>query len=141
MNNKVLVGGFIGGIVFFLLGWLTYGMALRTMMEENTMQGLGRTDDEMQWAFLVIGHLAFGFLMAYLLDKANSHSFASGATIGAVTGFLFALAFDFIMYATSNYFTNMTWVFVDIIVSTVIVAIISGVIGWWYGRGRQAIVA
>ena len=141
MNNKVLVGGLIGGVVFFLLGWLVYGIALRDMMTENTMQGLNRADEEMQWAFLVIGHLAFGFLMAYLLDKANSHSFASGATIGAVTGFLFALAFNFILYATSNYFTTMTGVFVDIIVSAVIVAITGGVIGWWYGRGRKVIVA
>lgn len=141
MKNKVLVGGLIGGVVFFLLGWLTYGMALRTMMAENTMAGVGRADEEMNLAMLVIGHLAFGFLMAYLLDKANSYSFASGATMGAVIGFLFSLAFDFIMYATTNYYTTMTGIFVDIIVSTVIVAIVGGVIGWWYGRGRTPVVA
>ena len=140
MNNKVLVGGLIGGVVFFLLGWLTYGMALRTMMTENTMPGIGRADEEMNLAFLVIGHLAFGFLMAYLLNKANSHSFASGATIGAVIGFLFSVAFDFIMYATTNYYTTMTGIFVDIIVSTVLVALVGGVIGWWYGRGRTPVV-
>ena len=141
MNNKVLVGGLIGGVVFFLLGWLTYGIALRTMMTENTMQGLGRADEEMQWVFLIIGHFAFGFLMAYILDKANVMSFGSGATMGAVIGFLFTLAFDFIMYATTNYYTTMTGVFVEIITATVVVAITAGVIGWWYGRGRTEVVA
>src|SRR5688572_21999036 len=98
MNNKVLVGGLIGSVVFFLLGYLTYGMLLRTMMEENTMPGIGRADEEMQWAFLVLGHFAFGFMMAYILNKANVYSFGAGATMGAVIGFLFTLAFDFIMY-------------------------------------------
>lgn len=141
MNNKVLVGGLIGGVVFFLLGWLIYGMLLTTMMKENTMPGIGRAEEEMQWAFLVIGHLAFGFLIAYILNKSNVYSFSSGATIGAVLGFLYTLAFNFIMYATTNYFTSMTGVFMDIIVATVMVAITAGVVGWWYGRGRPAVVA
>jgi hypothetical protein len=141
MNNKVLVGGLIGGVVFFLLGWLVYGMALTTMMTENTMAGINRPMEEMQWAFLIIGHFAFGFLMAYILDKSNVYSFGSGATMGAVIGFLFALAFDFIMYATTNYYTTMSFVFIDIIVATVMSAIVAGVVGWWYGRKRPVVVA
>ena len=141
MNNKVLVGGLIGGVVFFLLGWLTYGMALRTMMAENTMPGINRAEEEMGWVLLLLGHFAVGFMLAYVLNKANVYSFGSGATMGAVMGFLTVMGFDFIMYATTVYYTTMTTVFIDIIVATVIIAITAGVIGWWYGRGRPAVVA
>lgn len=140
MNNRVLIGGLIGGIVFFLLGFLMYGMAFRGILEANTMTGLSR-GEEMQWAFLILGNLMWGFLIAYILHKANATSLESGATIAGIVGLLFGLAGNLTAYGTSNYFTTMTGVFVDIIIITVMCAIVGAVIGWYYGRGRKVIVA
>lgn len=140
MNNKVLVGGLIGGVVFFLLGYLVYGMALNSMMAENSMAGLQRPMEEIQWLFLVVGNLAFGFLIAYVLNKAGSNSASAGAGVGAMIGFLVSLAGDFTSYGVSNAMT-LTGVFVDIIALTVMAAIVGAVVGWWYGRGRTVVVA
>lgn len=140
MNNKVLVGGLIGGVAFFLLGYLVYGMALNSMMAENTMEGLQRPMEEFQWLFLGLGNLAFGFLAAYVLNKAGANSASEGAGVGAMVGFLLALAIDFTWYGTSNAMT-LTGVFVDIVASTVLFAVVGAIVGWWYGRGRTVIVA
>ncbi len=140
MNNRVLAGGVIGGIAFFFLGYLVYGMALASMWEENSMQGLNRPMEEMQWAFLILGNLFFGFLLAYVLDKANALTFGSGATVGMITGLLVGLAVNFTMYGTSNAHT-LTAHFADIVALTIMSAVVGGIIGWWYGRGRKAIVA
>ena len=140
MNNKVLVGGLIGGVVFFLLGYLVYAMALSGMMADNTMAGLSRPMEEFQWLFLILGNFAFGFLVAYVLNKAGANSASAGAGVGAMLGFLMGLAVDFTMYGTSNAMT-LTGVFVDIIAITVMSAVVGAVVGWWYGRGRTVVVA
>lgn len=136
MNNRVFVGGLIGTVVSFLLGYLIWGMALGTMMNENTMTGLFRPMEEMNWPFLILGNLFGGLAMAYILDKANANSFSAGATVGAIAGFLVAAAVDFSLYGTTHYFSTTTGLFVDIIANTVAFAIIGGVIGWWYGRKK-----
>ena len=59
MNNRVLVGGLIGGVCFLLLGFLVYGMALASTMEANMLPNLNRPQEEFQWAFLILGNLAF----------------------------------------------------------------------------------
>ena len=141
MNNRVLVGGLIGGITFFILGFLIYGMALRSMMTDNMMAGLGRADDEMQYAFLILGNLIFGFLIAYILDKANATTFSAGATIGGVVGLLIGLGGNFTSYGTSHAYTSMTGVLVDAIAVAVMCALVGGVVGWWYSRGRTVAVA
>jgi len=139
MNNRVLVGGLIGGLVFFLLGYLVYGIALASVFNENTLEGVNRSMEEMQWAFLILGNFFFGFLLAYVLDKANTLSFSSGATVGAVVGLLVGLAVNFTVYGTTHTHT-LTAHFADIIALTIMSAVVGGVIGWWYGRGRTATV-
>lgn len=140
MNNRVLVGGLIGGVVFFLLGWIVYGIAVRDTLEANMMPGVSRSNEEMQLAFVVIGNMAFGFLLSYILDKANTLSFTSGASVGAVIGFLASFAGNMTNYGTSHVFTSLTGVFVDIVAFTVMCAIVGGIIGWWYGRSTRTVV-
>src|SRR5687768_9048257 len=98
MNNKVLVGGLIGGVAAFLLGYLIYGMALGSTLEANMMAGINRPMEEFQWAFVVLGHLFMGFLYAWVLNKANANSLSSGLQTGAVLGLLVALTFAMTMY-------------------------------------------
>ena len=140
MNNRVLVAGLIGGIASLFLGFLIWAVLLESMLAENTMQGVMRAEGEMNWAFLIIGSLAYGFLLAYILDKANAVTFGSGATIGAVVGLLSSLASGFISYAVSNWYTTMTGPFLDIIGAIVMFALVGGIVGWWYGRGRTVVV-
>jgi hypothetical protein len=141
MNNRVLVGGLIGGVCFFLLGYLIYGMALASTMEANMLPNLNRPMEEFQWAFLILSNLAFGFMVAYVLDKANATGFASGATVAAIVGFLMGLGYNGALYGTTTYWNSPTGLFIDTIMVTLIGAIVGGIIGWYYSRNRKVIVA
>ena len=141
MNNRVLVGALIGTIAFFLLGMVLYGFLLGDTIDSHTMDGVGRADDEMQIAFIILGNLLAGLLFAYILDKANANSVASGATIGAVMSFLCALSTNFTMYGVTNVWKDLGGVVIDAIVYAVIGAIVGAAIGWYYGRGRRVVVA
>lgn len=136
MNNKFLVGGLIGAALFFLLGYLIWGMALASMMEESAMPGLNKPMGEFNWLFLVLGNLANGFLVSYVLTKSNTSGFGGGATVGAVLGLLISASFDFTMYAVSNMFTSMNFIFIDIVVNVVVVAIVGGIVGAFLGRSK-----
>lgn len=135
-TGKFIIGGVIGGVVSFFLGWLIYGMLLMDfMMQHTTTAGAGvmRGETGMIWWSLVLATLANGFILSYVLSKANVTSAAAGATTAAITGFLIAVGIDFGLYAQMNMF-DITSAVVDIIASTVISAIVGAVIGWYLGR-------
>lgn len=141
MNNRVLVAGLIAGILFFFLGWLIYGMAIGATLNEHTLAGVNKPMEEFNWAFLILGNLFSGILFAYVVDKANSGSFSSGATVGAILAFLMGASINFLWYGTSNIWLSLTGVVIDLVAFTVMGAIIGGFIGWWYGRSRTVVVA
>ncbi len=134
-SKKFLIGGLAGGVVFFLLGWLLYGMLLMDFMMEhsNSSSGAFRAETEMIWWAMVVGNLALGFLLSYVLNKANVAGAMAGATTGAIVMLLMSTAIDCIMYAQLNLW-DTTGMVVDILVSTVMGAIVGAVIGWLNGR-------
>lgn len=131
------MAGLVGGIAFFLLGYLVYGLALDSVMRSHSLPGIAKPMEEFNWLFLVIGNLVFGFLFAYVFTRgANINSFSGGATAGAIIGFLIALGIDASIYATANVMT-MNWMFLDILAFTIVSALAGGIIGWWLGRGNK----
>ena len=134
-SKKFLIGGLAGGVVFFLLGWLLYGMLLMDFMMQhsNSASGAFRSETEMIWWAMVVGNLSLGFLLSYVLNKANVAGAMAGATTGAVVMLLMSVAIDCIMYAQLNLW-DTTGMAVDILVSTAMGAIVGAVIGWLNGR-------
>ena len=130
-TKKFLIGTLAGGVVYFFLGYLVYGLLLQGFYEANagSATGVMRSDDEMVWWALVLGNLAFAALLTYIFLKwAHISTFKSGLRGGAAIGFFMAFSFNLIMYATTN-IMNLTSAVVDIIVATIMTAIIGGVIG------------
>lgn len=138
-TNKFLVGGVIGAVTNFLLGWLIYGMLLMNFMQahSNNSAGAFRAEADMVWWAMIAGNLAMGFLFSYILNKSNVSSAATGAATGAMAGFLMSLAYDLMMYAQINLW-DTTVMAVDIAVSTVISAIVGAAIGAYLGMGKKA---
>ena len=134
-SKKFLIGGLAGGVVFFLLGWLLYGMLLMDFMMQhsNSASGAFRSETEMIWWAMVVGNLSLGFLLSYVLNKANVAGAMAGATTGAVVMLLMSVAIDCIMYAQLNLW-DTTGMAVDILVSTAMGAIVGAVIGWLNGK-------
>jgi hypothetical protein len=137
-TNKFLIGGIIGGIAYFLLGWLIYGMLLMDFMSSNTMAGVYKTEADMVWWALIVGNIFSGLVLSYVLNKSGVSTASGGASVGAMLGLLITLAFDLTMYGTSNIFTSMTGLCADVAASIVISAIVGGIIGWYLGMGKKA---
>ena len=65
MNVKnFIIGGIVGGIVDFLLGWIVYGMILHDMMPME----LGAKENFMH---VFLGCMAFGFLISWYFHKVK----------------------------------------------------------------------
>lgn len=98
MNTKnFIVGGIVGGIVNFLLGWVIYGMLLKDLFPAPE----GGTEN---LAFIGYGSLAFGFLLSFILAQGESVTkCVPGIKLASIVGLFVALYFNFFqnMYSAS----------------------------------------
>ena len=137
-TKKFFIGTLAGGITFFFLGYLIYGMALANFFTNHTttVSGAMKSMNELVWWALILGNLAMGALLTYVILKlGNIGSFGSGAGTGAAIGLFVSLSRDLIRFATENSF-DMTAMIVDVLIGVVMAAIAGGVIGAFIGRGK-----
>jgi hypothetical protein len=137
-TKKFFIGTLAGGIAFFLLGYLFYGLALYGFFNRHSTAAAGsmKQMSDIVWWALILGNFASGALITYVLLKlGNIGSPGSGASTGAAIGFFVSLSMDLIHYATSNSF-DLTAMVVDVLVGTVMYAIVGGIIGALIGRGK-----
>ena len=136
-TKRILFGGIAGGVIFFLLGWLIYGMLLMDFMAVNTNQGLSKPMDEMIWWAMILSNLASGFLLSFVINWSSTTAVMSGIKFGGVIGFLFAFGIDFSFYSMTTMYPDLTPVFVDIISYTVMTAVTGGVVAWVMGMVKK----
>jgi hypothetical protein len=132
-TNKILVGGVVGGIVFFFLGWLIWGAILMDYMTANCNQCMARPMDQMIWWALILSNLAWGFVLAIIFDWSNTSGWMEGAKKGAIFGLVTCLALDLGYYSMTTMFSSMTAVIIDIVGMVVMVTIGGALIGWSMG--------
>ena len=136
-TSNILVAGLIGGVVAFLLGFLLYGMLLADFFaSHNVTAGVMKTDEQMNYVPLALGHLAWGLLLAIIFGRwASISTFETGAKAGAVIGLLMSLTVNLINLGTANILTT-TGHMADIAIVTIVSAIAGGAIAWYLGRGK-----
>jgi hypothetical protein len=139
-SNKFLLGGIIGAVVYFLLGWVIWGVLLMNFMKEHSNQASGvfRDEKDMIWWAMVAHTFALGFLLSYIIGKSNTRSAGSGAGMGAVFGFLLSIAVNLMLYAQLDLW-DLTSIAVDVVAMTVASSIVGAVIGWIYGMGSKTV--
>jgi hypothetical protein len=143
-TNKFLIGGIIGGIAYFLIGWVVWGILLMNFMNEHTTD-LGKAvmrkdangEVAMIWWALIVANLLWGFLLSYVLVKSNTSSAGGGASTGAVLGLLTSAGINCFNYAFMDMSVGYTGMAVDIVASTVVTAVIGAVVGWYLGMGKK----
>lgn len=138
--KKFLTGTLVGGIAFFFLGYLFYGVLLAGFFSEHygaeasTMKAM----EEIVWWALILGNIASGAFLSYVFLKwANISSFGSGASGGATIGFFIGLSMDLIRFATAGTF-DLTASLGDVVVMTVMYGVAGGIIGAVLGRGNKS---
>lgn len=134
MNVKnLLIGGIVGGILFFLLGWLIYGILLKDYMAHNTGKIGDVSRANMEYIYLIAGCFLEGLILAYVFDKANVKSFSGGMVTGGIVGFLFIGSFDLSVYATTLVYSKHSMM-ADIVAYTLMFAIAGAIIGMIMGK-------
>lgn len=135
-TKKFLTGTLVGGIVFFFVGYLFYGVALVGFFTEHAT-GPGKPMEELVWWALILGNISSGAMLTYIFVKwANISSFGSGMSAAAAIGFFSTLAMDMIRFATTNTF-DLTGALADVTVGTVLTAVAGGAIGAVLGMGKK----
>jgi hypothetical protein len=135
-SQKFIVGGLVGAIVYFLLGYVFYGLLLKSFFDSN---GMAVNMDAMIWWAMIVSNLAAGFLFAYILSKANVSTLAGGAAVGFTVGLLMSLSFDLAMYAIGHGM-ELKGIAADVAVSAVLASITGAVIAWAMGMSKKTVV-
>ena len=135
--SKILFGGIVGGIVFFFVGWLIYGVVLSNYMMANSNQCAMRPFDQMIWSSLILANLGWGFLLAIVFDWSKTYVWKVGAMKGAMFGFLTGFSIDLGYYAMSTMYSNLGAVCVDILATVVLVTIGGAIIAWAMGTTKN----
>lgn len=137
--KKLFIGGIVGGIVFFGLGYLIYGNLLTGFMQKHpgTATGVDRAMEDLQFLYLIIGNMAMGFLLSYIFVKSNVNSMGSGFVTAGIVGALVSVGVDCMMYATTNVISK-TAMAADVAATTVMCAITGGIVGMIMGMGKKA---
>ena len=134
----MLIGGIVGGILYFGLGYLLYGNLLAGFMKNNpgTASGVDLEMENIRWLYLCLGNLVMGFLIAYVLLKSNSTTAVAGFVTAGVVGLLFACGYDLITYGTTNIMSKKMMA-ADVAAAAAMTAIVGAVVAMVMGMGKK----
>lgn len=129
-TQKILIGTLVAGVLMFLLGWLIYGVIMSGFMAENCDNSSARPMEEIIWWAMIASNLAWGLLVAVILNWTNSFTMGSGAKVGAVMGLLAGLGFDLSMYSMTTMFSNFSVIILDSLAFSIMFAIMGSLAAW-----------
>ncbi|MEO0045936.1 MAG: hypothetical protein RL705_1127 [Bacteroidota bacterium] len=129
MNVKnFIIGGIVGGIVDFLLGWLLYGILLKDFFPKPEGSGAENT------TFIFLGCLFFGFMMSFIFNQGEGISkCVHGVKLAIGIGLFMSLSMNF-FYSMYSETINFQLVAVDVLVSMVIASIVGAAIAVVNGK-------
>jgi hypothetical protein len=136
MLVRVLAATVAGGIAFFILGFLIFGVLLDPYMKANMIQYPGLMKEPTpDWVALVGWNLVSALLYAFIFDYwAGIRTFVGGLKAGAIIMFLTSVGMDLQFLAFMNIWKGgPVPIIVDIIAATVLGALVGGVIGMVLG--------
>jgi hypothetical protein len=133
---KILRGTVFGGIAYFVLGWVVYGIFLMDYMMNNFNQSMARADGVMIWWAIIAASLILGLLLTLFLKWSGAKGVAGGLKIGLLFGFLMGLSIDLANYSMTTMFNNFTALIVDVMIWSIITAIMGLVIVLTWGKEK-----
>ena len=128
-TKKFLLASFGGGILFFVTGYLAYGVLLHDFM---VAAGMKETPD---MGVLILSQLIFGVFLTMVLRRwEGADTLAQAAKVGAMLVVLLSLGFSLVQYATVIE-VSPTVILVRAAVSAIQGALAGGAVGAVLSRG------
>ena len=130
-TKNFLIASLAGGIVFFVSGYVIYGVLLRDFMVAGSAGVMKETPD---FGPLILSQLILGAFLTMVLRRwPGAATLAQGAKAGASLLVLLGLGFSLAQYATMQEM-NPTLIPVNAVVSAIRGALAGGAIGAVLGR-------
>ncbi len=86
-TGKLIKGALIGGITYFILGFLLYGLLLMDFFAAEVMvEGVFKPEPAEYWP-LVLGNISFAAFLTYVFLKTGTGGFGPGSKLGAILAF------------------------------------------------------
>jgi len=133
---KILRGTVFGGIAYFLLGWLVWGILLMDFYSASMNQCANRTDGQMVWWAIILSNLVMALLLTLILHWAKAKTILDGLKFGALFGLLYGSALAFSFWSMSTMYLTAGAMVTDIVVTVAVMAVIGLVIVLTWGRDR-----
>ena len=129
-TKKFALATLAGGVVFFVTGFLFYGLLLK----EFVMAAQAGVKETPEFGILILSQLIFGAFLTMVLRRwPDAGTFAEGAKAGAVLTVLLALGFSLVQYATTDNI-EAPLIAVNAVVGAIRGALAGGAIGAVLGR-------
>jgi len=138
MNMKILRGTLFGGIVYFLIGWLVYGILLMNFFSANMNQCAARPEGDMVWWSIILSNFTAALLLTLILKWSGAKGILDGLKTGALFGLLFALTIDLSSWSMTTMYSNFGLLVAEVAISTLLLGIIGMVIVLLWGKEKTA---
>ncbi len=127
MNNKSFFLSTIAGtIVYFLLGWLFYGILFTDLYPANQEESM---------LFIFLGCLFYVLVFSVIYNRwANISTFKTGAIAGVILGLLYSLSMRFFMASSVGLDTE--GLITEAFIAVVSTGIMGGVVGLTIGKTK-----
>lgn len=136
MDMKILKGTIFGGIAYFFLGWLIYGILMADFSLSNYNQCMNRPSNDMVWWAMILSNLVYALFLTLMLKWSGATSWLDGLKTGALFGLLFSVTIDLSFYSMTTMFNSIGSMVVDMVVVTVMAAILGTVIVLVWGKDK-----
>ncbi len=129
MNAKnLLFGTLLGGVSFFFLGWLIFGVLLSPIMQANC-SNIARPMEKMLFGPLIVSNLLWGVLISLSIAWTQKTGPLAGLKTAAIVGLLTCSAIDLGLYSMTTYFNNISAVAFDVLGNGLLFAITGTLLG------------
>ncbi len=130
MNTKnVLLGTLLGGVSFFFLGWLLFGILLEPITKANCNTIINLPMEEMRFGPLILSNLLWGLLVSLALSWNKQTGLMGGLKTGAIVGFVVSAGIDLSFYSMTTFFNSLSAVAIDVLANTLLYALVGAVLG------------
>ena len=131
---KIIRGTVFGGIAFFFLGFLMWGLALASTMESMFDGTLNRPDDGMIWWAMIASNLFLALFLTLFLKWGSVKNWMGGLKGGAMFGGLYALSVDLGIYSMTTMINDLSGVALDVVAYVVVAALSGAIIVLTWGK-------
>lgn len=130
MNAKnFIVGGIVGGIVNFLLGWLVWGKLLKDTFPKDPCAG--PTENML---FIFLGCMCYGFLISWIFSQGEGISnLTAGVKMAAGVAAFMSLSVNFFMNMTKETM-DFKLVGIDVIASIAVAMVVGAAVAFVNGK-------